>query len=462
MSKPADTSVFSDQEFDSIKAAVMETDRGRQFLSEFAQRNRVADTQTLLQAIQRLEDNIKPTVSDASADDDLRELALAIEATGEDICAVRNDMLKDTCAITNKQAVFASLADDAAELSQALIATAEALQKTVSDLRSSASDDPKVNELDTNVNELFETGWRQDVLAQRITKAMRLLAHLQHSLSSFSGNAGPQASDEPEAPEQPAAAAAPVLSPQNRLYFAEDEELFTAEPVAHDHADAGPALAADSAIDEAEPAAPEPSTLHARQAFGTRSQHEEADTETDTVEAADPASPDDTPQTNAEADAPCAPSDPAAPQVVVVRAGIPSAAEAPAEAAADIPPSDHEPAEVSASPEHPEEPSEAGPEASADQQPPAETNAQEAPDAEQPVGNDGSDDVMQAFSDFADAAPAPALDLAPEAPQPEYIPNAEDKERIVIIRKSASDKAEIPFADYLGLGDSGDPAGNSR
>lgn len=44
-----------ERDFDAIEAAVMQTDRGRWFLAEFQRRNRVADTQLLLQAITRLD-----------------------------------------------------------------------------------------------------------------------------------------------------------------------------------------------------------------------------------------------------------------------------------------------------------------------------------------------------------------------------------------------------------------------
>ncbi len=45
---------FGDLDFDAIEAAVMETARGRWFLKEFARRNRNADTQAVLEAVDRL------------------------------------------------------------------------------------------------------------------------------------------------------------------------------------------------------------------------------------------------------------------------------------------------------------------------------------------------------------------------------------------------------------------------
>ena len=47
---------FGDLDFDTIEAAVMETARGRWFLKEYARRNRNADTQAVLEAVDRLKE----------------------------------------------------------------------------------------------------------------------------------------------------------------------------------------------------------------------------------------------------------------------------------------------------------------------------------------------------------------------------------------------------------------------
>ena len=49
---------FGDLDFDAIEAAVMETARGRWFLKEYARRNRNADTQAVLEAVDRLKEPV--------------------------------------------------------------------------------------------------------------------------------------------------------------------------------------------------------------------------------------------------------------------------------------------------------------------------------------------------------------------------------------------------------------------
>src|SRR3954452_4964312 len=45
-------------DYDAIREAFMETSRGRWFLSEYARRNRNADTRMVLDAVARIEDNL--------------------------------------------------------------------------------------------------------------------------------------------------------------------------------------------------------------------------------------------------------------------------------------------------------------------------------------------------------------------------------------------------------------------
>jgi hypothetical protein len=49
---------LSAADFDSVEAAVMETERGRWFLAEFARRIRAEDAQRILSAIDRLEERM--------------------------------------------------------------------------------------------------------------------------------------------------------------------------------------------------------------------------------------------------------------------------------------------------------------------------------------------------------------------------------------------------------------------
>jgi hypothetical protein len=70
-------------DYDAISAAFMETSRGRWFLSEYAKRNRNADTSMVLDAVARIEANIAAQ-KDAAPEHALAEVLAAIRETVEE------------------------------------------------------------------------------------------------------------------------------------------------------------------------------------------------------------------------------------------------------------------------------------------------------------------------------------------------------------------------------------------
>ena len=67
----------SEQDYDAIREAFMETARGRWFLGEYAKRNRNADTRMVLDAVARVEENLAAQ-RQAAPDNGLAEALVAI------------------------------------------------------------------------------------------------------------------------------------------------------------------------------------------------------------------------------------------------------------------------------------------------------------------------------------------------------------------------------------------------
>ncbi|MDO9296092.1 MAG: hypothetical protein Q7U29_09145, partial [Bradyrhizobium sp.] len=67
----------SEEDYDAISKAFMETSRGRWFLGEYAKRNRNADTSMVLEAVARLEENLAAQRQPQPAPDDGLKEALA-------------------------------------------------------------------------------------------------------------------------------------------------------------------------------------------------------------------------------------------------------------------------------------------------------------------------------------------------------------------------------------------------
>jgi len=79
---------FSSDDYEAIAAAVMETERGRWFLSEYARRNRAADTAAILAALSELERRFQPTPLQADA----ARMAHLLRAIGERTKLLRNEL----------------------------------------------------------------------------------------------------------------------------------------------------------------------------------------------------------------------------------------------------------------------------------------------------------------------------------------------------------------------------------
>src|ERR1700689_3895674 len=73
----------SEEDYDAISEAFMETARGRWFLGEYAKRNRNADTRMVLDAVARIEQTIAAQKAPPPEPDDVRltEALAAIKAS---------------------------------------------------------------------------------------------------------------------------------------------------------------------------------------------------------------------------------------------------------------------------------------------------------------------------------------------------------------------------------------------
>lgn len=512
MSSTTELSPFNERDFRAIEAAVLETEKGRWFLNEFGRRNRVADTETLLGALSRLERNLtSQDAPDLEEHPDIAALSNAIDATRNDIGAVRNDMLKDSADIPADKAVFSFLSENAHQISVDLIATAEALQGTVSTLRTDSNGASHADAIDGHVHTLFDGGWRQDVLAQRISKAMGLLEHLDQNLKALAGKPAAPLSMAEISRSLPTA-----LSPENLKFFDGDDEMFTAgdkpgdtEPAKLDleilktgATEVSPEEPAATQSEDDEPAKDEPQEVvkaitepepHA--AEEPDSAEQEAEPEQAAIDVPPPVEPNiiivrrgkSTSSTDnggevdrAESttdDSTITPSETAENPAEVVTV---ETSDQSSESTQDKPVADDQPADttdkaavnevVSASTQAAQDEETATP-ANDDQ---TDNDAKavladmdlDGPDAPVSTTAHSAEDALNAFADMAasepqvqDEVPAPGTtdDEKPAATDNDDA----DKERIVVIRRSTSEEAEIPFADYLGVEPQLEPQSNT-
>src|SRR5476649_1935137 len=91
-----------EEDYEAISDAFMETSRGRWFLSEYARRNRNADTSMVLDAVARIEQNLTAQ-KDAAPDNGLAEALAVMKAAVDEAKAAASEAI-------NGRAVEESLA----------------------------------------------------------------------------------------------------------------------------------------------------------------------------------------------------------------------------------------------------------------------------------------------------------------------------------------------------------------
>jgi hypothetical protein len=241
---------FPGLDYDALEQAVMESSRGRWFLEEYAKRHRFADTRILLEAIHKLENAVlsHAVAAPAGAGEtaELNSLLQVIRKTRTEIASVRNHLLPDGGALQDDAEIYERMAESARSAAHALMAQTETINSMSASLKAADPARADVAVIENQASELQSLAWKQDVLSQRIAKAMGLLAHLDDHITAATGARPRSAKPSPPGPES--------LS-----YFIRDEEIF--EPAA---AKPSPAMkviaaAAPSARDPVTPARqPEP------------------------------------------------------------------------------------------------------------------------------------------------------------------------------------------------------------
>jgi chemotaxis regulatin CheY-phosphate phosphatase CheZ len=240
MGERGSLTAISEAEYETIEAAVMETARGRWFLSEFAQRNRTADTRILLDAISRLEQAVTGERAVQNMDRvrfDLMEMAKAIARTKSEIAAIQSPDLEQSRLTAASESLDAIVRTTERATSDILEA-AEHVQETAWTLREKGADENLCGELDRRATEIYTACSFQDLTAQRTGKIVNTLRYLEGRINAMIDIWGADEQPEP-APDHAAQAASPTrreeLS-QNDVDSVIIAQPLLAAPVEHDPA----------------------------------------------------------------------------------------------------------------------------------------------------------------------------------------------------------------------------------
>jgi hypothetical protein len=174
-------------DYEVIEAAVMETERGRWFLREFARRNRTADTQMLLEAIGRLEQAVAGERMAQDVDrlrSNLRDMAVAITRTKTEIASIHAVEQEHSRLFAASEALDA-ITRTTERATSDILAAAEHVQESAWTLREQGADPELCDELDRRATEIYTACSFQDITSQRIVKIVQTLRYLEGRINAM-------------------------------------------------------------------------------------------------------------------------------------------------------------------------------------------------------------------------------------------------------------------------------------
>jgi len=178
--------LLSEEDYDAISAAVMETARGRWFLAEYARRNRSSDTDQVLKAIERLETSMEGRTSGGVEDRirlDIVDMANAIARTKAEIAAVmppdQQGHIGD--ASNELDAIVRSTETATGEI----LAAAEHLQEVAWTLREQGYQGAACEIIDQRATDIYTACSFQDITGQRTQKVIQVLRYLEDRLNAM-------------------------------------------------------------------------------------------------------------------------------------------------------------------------------------------------------------------------------------------------------------------------------------
>jgi chemotaxis regulatin CheY-phosphate phosphatase CheZ len=240
MSGPLATREPEEADYAAIESAVMETERGRWFLGQFARRNRHAETERLLDSLSRIERAVSPGRDSVGIDRfrlDVLEMSRAIARTRAEIAAIKPP--ETDGRIIEASGELDSIVSATEQATSEILAAAERIQEIAWALREAGADASFCDQLDQNSVAVYTSCSFQDLTAQRTRKVIGILAFLESRVNAMADiwefvaeerpDAAPAAEAEARAEERAGGEPAPPMSQEQIDFVLVEEEFRKAE-----------------------------------------------------------------------------------------------------------------------------------------------------------------------------------------------------------------------------------------
>jgi chemotaxis protein CheZ len=187
IAQPSAASEISDAEFSAIESALLNSGRGRAFLTEHARRNRLSDTQTVLSAIERLEHSTRP--HDPAADvqrfrTDVLEMARRIADTRQQIVALRSEEDEDT-TFGRARGELDAIVQATESATGSILEAAEQIQEIAWTLREGGFAVETCEAIDLRSTNIYLACSFQDLTSQRIRKVIDAVQFLEGRINQM-------------------------------------------------------------------------------------------------------------------------------------------------------------------------------------------------------------------------------------------------------------------------------------
>jgi hypothetical protein len=188
-----------ERDYDSICAALMQTERGRWFLQEYARRNRSADTQVLLAAIERIEAVVcadRNRQVQAGMRSDLLEMAKAITRTRAEVAEIRADAGHPAAAGPDHEGSPQPRRPHPGDV----FAAAERIREVTWAMRGHGFDPSTCDQLEELAASILSASSLRDPTDHRASKLSEVLQYLEHRIDALleSNQDGDQPASEPD------------------------------------------------------------------------------------------------------------------------------------------------------------------------------------------------------------------------------------------------------------------------
>lgn len=172
-------------EYRTLEQTLMESERGRKFLTEFVKRHKTPETQEILTAIHRLEKTMTRQRKVPDLDRirlDIADMHDAIERTKLEIANIKQEDDQSN-RFTDASHELDQIVSQTEGATQSILEAAEQIQEKAWTLRESGAEDAVCDEIDAKATEIFMACSFQDLTGQRTTKVVQVLRYLESRIN---------------------------------------------------------------------------------------------------------------------------------------------------------------------------------------------------------------------------------------------------------------------------------------